>query len=1574
MSWNQWATTSSMPTVSATGHSTAMQPPNPLGPVPTYSATAAPPTIPAVPPANPSFNYAAMTPEQQYAIQQNWQQWQAYQQQYAQWHAQYGEQYQREMQAKLGSTAPQLPYSGGVSQTQAPPPAAPPQPLPSAIAGFSQNYPPPQNSTASFLSVPPPPPDQDSQKFVQNISRPPPPPQDNAIATQSLQSIQPKLNESGNLHGNQNNNKVNQYFEKDNFNKSSANINNYGNNNQSNKSNQSYDRRNEKISQKEAHDNFNVSSQMSYGRNYENKNSNRMFDNKYSDERIQTDNTNNNEKSREEILFDEQFKKWEEEFENWKRANVNHPDRKAYREYEMKFEDCRRKLIERREQMRKRKLEQMQRNMPQTQSIPNQQDENLTKHQNETETSIPQKATIPLNEPKLEEEKKEDLSEKVCDQDERGGSFEKNDESEEKSDSQHFLTSTNSAEGIPGLDLVHEDVKKNDGEEVAEVIDLDKQVGEGSPVKKQNRESNDTIINSSKNDNIWMQQSKQTILNTSQPKKIPSLFDTKIEKPEFSPPRKTFEDDVSNQSGLGGIENTVNKTAENTGQKTLDLSSCPLPENITKALQDPGVLAILSSALKGNQFDSNDAKSTNNAFNNDRGNTCNSDFNSPLRKFDNERNFQPNIWDDQDRRTDWMNRSDSNYPRFGNEYANNMNQRNRFDDRFDDRYDDRFNDGPMSWKNYERNDNRGSNFSNFNERNRGGGFGGQRYDDNENNDNFRRDNENNRGFNPFKRDNDQNQNRDQSKDNMQDSNDDMDRSQGQNNRGRERDRDRGRGDRNRGRDNRNDRSNSNKRNNRNRSNRSRSNNRNNRFDDKKGENPFDTNDRTSTPAFNPFRRGENANNNSIFGSNKNQSEPDDYFKPTQVIDYQNKSLKSNDKPEDIFPLAKVVDYGHKKTGNNQKETSKPNEDYFPMKTIDYGHASTMFKGDSQPEEKKPEKIEKPAAPSFGGGFGDFLASKTMGGAAGIGKEKKVEDYKPPVNKDSGFNLNKPESSQMFGHILSTNSQGNINLNFCQRTLTNKKNLDDNNAQYQFKNTDFKNKFNNFNNNNKLIDKNSNIDVDEISSDDDDENYSNESKNVATGTNNVGIKELNNIKNTTSFSTYLDTITTLKESNKSNNENNILNMIPPPPPPLISTNVLEIFSPSVNKPVYSYNHNIKNDSFQNLINSYSNISCPTLSSSISTSENNQNINNNNNVKQLIFPSMENHNTITIDEILLKPSRDSRPKKIVIILRGPPGSGKSYLAKLIKEKEIEMKGSQPRILSIDDYFMNEVDKEERCPKTKRKIIKQELVYEFDKEMEAKYIEFLLKSYKKTLSEGLFNFVIVDCHNHSLRTFTEFYNIAKAEGFTPYTIDLICDIEKCLKNNIHDRDRDEIKDMIDTWKETPEHYIKLDVKSLIEEVVDIQEVEMEDAFDNITEPESDENSHQSAINNNKSDNENEDELSYEDNFKDVMKSKWDADTTEDRLARLDGIKKKLNKHDTLEDYLQMDGWEPPISNSQNKKRVRWADIEEKRAQDKMRAIGFVVGHTDWNRMMDPTGGSSALTKTKYIERINKSALSKK
>ena len=46
-----------------------------------------------------------------------------------------------------------------------------------------------------------------------------------------------------------------------------------------------------------------------------------------------------------------------------------------------------------------------------------------------------------------------------------------------------------------------------------------------------------------------------------------------------------------------------------------------------------------------------------------------------------------------------------------------------------------------------------------------------------------------------------------------------------------------------------------------------------------------------------------------------------------------------------------------------------------------------------------------------------------------------------------------------------------------------------------------------------------------------------------------------------------------------------------------------------------------------------------------------------------------------------------------------------------------------------------------------------------------------------------------------------------------------------------------------------------------------------------------------------------------------------------------------------------------------VRWADLEQRKEQDRLRAIGFVVGQTDWTKMTDPSQADKALTKTKYF-----------
>lgn len=63
------------------------------------------------------------------------------------------------------------------------------------------------------------------------------------------------------------------------------------------------------------------------------------------------------EKSQEEIAFDIQFQKWEDQLAEWKRSNANHPDRNQYNDFVMKMEDCRKQLLQRRETLRQKRLD-----------------------------------------------------------------------------------------------------------------------------------------------------------------------------------------------------------------------------------------------------------------------------------------------------------------------------------------------------------------------------------------------------------------------------------------------------------------------------------------------------------------------------------------------------------------------------------------------------------------------------------------------------------------------------------------------------------------------------------------------------------------------------------------------------------------------------------------------------------------------------------------------------------------------------------------------------------------------------------------------------------------------------------------------------------------------------------------------------------------------------------------------------------------------------------------------------------------------------------------------------------------
>ncbi|KAF7270560.1 hypothetical protein GWI33_016512 [Rhynchophorus ferrugineus] len=321
-------------------------------------------------------------------------------------------------------------------------------------------------------------------------------------------------------------------------------------------------------------------------------------------------------------------------------------------------------------------------------------------------------------------------------------------------------------------------------------------------------------------------------------------------------------------------------------------------------------------------------------------------------------------------------------------------------------------------------------------------------------------------------------------------------------------------------------------------------------------------------------------------------------------------------------------------------------------------------------------------------------------------------------------------------------------------------------------------------------------------------------------------------------------------------------------------------------------------------------------------------------------------ISLDQLIGTPGRFTRPPKIVIILRGPPGSGKTHLAKLIKDREVEKGGSAPRILSLDDYFM--VEQEKEVVQDGKTVKVKEMVYEYEREMEEIYRQSLIKSFKKTVTDGYFNFIVVDNVNQKVKNFGEMWSFAKQNGFQVYICELELDPQMCSRRNVHNRTQKDIEDCISGWEPTPSHHPIVDPTEFLHSSGPITEVEMEEVEETSEQGNPEVESSQ-----------------------DHIRSKWDTfDCSLNNLARLDGVNKPLRSSKSMEEYLQLDDeWtESSVPLKPGQKRVRWADLEEQKQQKKMKALGFVVGHTDWNRMMNPNNGEDALIQTKYIERVGK------
>lgn len=78
---------------------------------------------------------------------------------------------------------------------------------------------------------------------------------------------------------------------------------------------------------------------------------------------------------------------------------------------------------------------------------------------------------------------------------------------------------------------------------------------------------------------------------------------------------------------------------------------------------------------------------------------------------------------------------------------------------------------------------------------------------------------------------------------------------------------------------------------------------------------------------------------------------------------------------------------------------------------------------------------------------------------------------------------------------------------------------------------------------------------------------------------------------------------------------------------------------------------------------------------------------------------------------------------------------------------------------------VEQEKEVEEEGRKIKIKEMVYEYEECMESSYRMSLLKSFKKTVTDGYFSFIIVDNVNDKIKYFNEMWSYAKQNGFQVY-----------------------------------------------------------------------------------------------------------------------------------------------------------------------------------------------------------------
>ncbi|OTF77045.1 hypothetical protein BLA29_008241 [Euroglyphus maynei] len=200
----------------------------------------------------------------------------------------------------------------------------------------------------------------------------------------------------------------------------------------------------------------------------------------------------------------------------------------------------------------------------------------------------------------------------------------------------------------------------------------------------------------------------------------------------------------------------------------------------------------------------------------------------------------------------------------------------------------------------------------------------------------------------------------------------------------------------------------------------------------------------------------------------------------------------------------------------------------------------------------------------------------------------------------------------------------------------------------------------------------------------------------------------------------------------------------------------------------------------------------------------------------LPRKYSEEPLSIKDLLDFPGRSYRPSKIVFIIRGLPGSGKTHLARLIKEKEeSNSQLTKIRLLSMDNYYLSESSDDHDHHGTYR--LPSIKTYDFDSEKEVRFKFMLLQDFRDITAQV----------NSSITDVRNFYACAIKNNYVPYVIEMEAIIRRlldyctdseeiiayCYKHNQHGRSLSEIRSLYEDWQILPEDYLRVNAFMLME-----------------------------------------------------------------------------------------------------------------------------------------------------------------